>query len=154
MYITNSYVLDGHLIERPSVQIQTQVKSQVCEIGSGGFESSRKLILTATVNEMFSITDMTEELHGMNSMSSWWSSFIHCNVTENEKVGLCEVKSFWLAPSYSRSPSGAELLTLGLTVKELTADMTFPFHSFPVRHSRARRPPFFLESSKVSQNIH
>lgn len=35
MYITNSYVLDGHLIERPSVQIQTQVKSQVCEIGSG-----------------------------------------------------------------------------------------------------------------------
>lgn len=70
MYITNSYVLDGHLIEWPSVQIQTQVKSQVCEIGSGGFESSRKLILTATVNEMFSITDMTEELHGMNSMSS------------------------------------------------------------------------------------
>lgn len=35
IYITNSYVLDGHLIKCQTVYIWAQVKSQVCEKGSG-----------------------------------------------------------------------------------------------------------------------
>lgn len=35
VYITNSYVLDGHLIKYQSAYIRAKVKSQVCEIGTG-----------------------------------------------------------------------------------------------------------------------
>lgn len=75
--------MDNHLIKRHSLSVGAQVKSQVCEIKWAAAKSALELILSDTVNEMCSITTMTEALRGMNSMSSWWSPLSEYNTIQN-----------------------------------------------------------------------
>lgn len=77
-------------------------------------------MLSATVNEMCSITDMTEELCEINLVSS---PFIQYNVIQNEEGELCGIAVLLVL-----------LLTLVRAVKELTQPF-FHLHSFPVIHS-------------------
>lgn len=65
----NSYVLDSHLIKWWGVDVNSGEKSSEWNLHRLDLNRDWKLILTVTVNEMCSITHMTEELEGMNSMS-------------------------------------------------------------------------------------
>lgn len=110
--------MDNRLIKRLTLSVGTQVKSQVCEIRQATTESAAELILSDTVNEMCSITTMTEALRGMNSVSSWWSSLSEYNMIQNWSS-----RSVW-NPAF-HAPLVLELLTLAAAAKEPMTDAAF-----------------------------
>lgn len=144
IYITSSYVQNGHLIKCQTVWTQAQVKSQVCEIGNG------RVWIKTEINSLspykwdvlyhrYDRGIMGNEFHVilmiLLSYSIMWTRMKKLNCVK-------------FSPSHSRSPLCAELLTLGRTVKELTADTTFSLSFISCQPLKIFF--LFLESSDVS----
>lgn len=119
IYIINSYVLDGRLIKCQAVYVQAQVKSQVCEISIGRIEiNSPSYCKWDALHHCYDRRIMGNEFHVilmiLLSWSIMWSRMKKLNCVK-------------FSPSHSLPLflTLTQLLTLGLAVKELTADTTF-----------------------------
>lgn len=143
--------MDNRLIKRHSLSVEAQVKSQVCEIRWATTESAPELILSDTVNEMCSITAMTEALRGMNSVSSWWSPLSEYNTIQNWRSWTA-----WNPAFHARSRSFVLCLLWNhwpwqLAAKEPMTDTTFP-HTRHLRNVVLFSPASLFQCHKIHQD--